>query len=403
MTFDDFSIDPRCLRILKAQELVEPTPIQAQAIPVVLEGGDVLGIAQTGTGKTLAFVLPSLTRIAKGPKKGIAMLVLTPTRELAVQVNSVIEPFAKALGLRSVCIYGGAGMVPQEQALRQGRAIVVATPGRLLDHIGRGNIRFDRLSVLVLDEADRMLDMGFMPQIRRILSLLPRDRQTLFFSATFPDEVARLASSMQNAPERISIGAVTAPIDTVQQKLYTVDPAGKISLLAKLLEAPEMRSSLVFIRTKRRTDHVARALHKRGFRVQAIHGDRSQNQRQQALDGFRQGQYDVLVATDVAARGIDVQGISHVINFDIPKCAEDYIHRIGRTGRANMQGDAITFVSPQECAELGALETSLGKNLEREEWEGAVPVLTLFRPMEDRGKTVSRSKQRRRPSLLRRR
>ena len=403
MSFETFKIDPRCLRVLKSQGIVEPTPVQEKAIPAGLEGRDVLAVAQTGTGKTLAFALPALTRLAATPSARNAMLVLTPTRELAVQVNSVIETLAKPLGLRSVCIYGGAGMAPQEHALRQGRAIIVATPGRLLDHLARGNVRFDRLSILVLDEADRMLDMGFLPDIRRILAKLPQERQTLFFSATFPQDIARLARDMQRAPERIEVGRVATPAERVRQGLYTVGQTAKLDLLSKLLRGPEVRSALVFIRTKRRTDRVARALHREGFRVQAIHGDRSQHQRQQALDGFRKGHYTVLVATDVAARGLDIQGISHVFNYDIPATADEYVHRIGRTGRASADGDAITFVSPDECMALGTIEKALGKNLERTDWEGAVPVLSVYRPGGASHGPARNSGPRRRQGFFRRR
>ncbi|HOV74312.1 MAG TPA: DEAD/DEAH box helicase [Candidatus Hydrogenedentes bacterium] len=401
MTFEEFSIDPRFMKLLKAQGIVEPTPVQEQAIPVALEGKDLLAIAQTGTGKTLAFALPSLTRLAGLPRTKNAMLVLAPTRELAIQVHAVIEPLAKSAGLNAVCVYGGAGMDKQATALRQGRTVVVATPGRLLDHFGRGNVRFDHLAILVLDEADRMLDMGFLPDIRRILDKLPKDRQTLFFSATFPQEIARLAADMQQSPQRIEVGTIMTPVDSVRQQIYTVSATSKISLLTKILRDPAVTSALVFIRTKHRTDRVAKALHREGFKAQAIHGDRSQNQRQHALDGFREGRYKILVATDVAARGLDIQGISHVINFDIPKTAEEYIHRIGRTARASAEGDAITFVCPEEFMDLKTLEKALGKNLPRAEWEGAVPVISLFTPESERPK-VSRG-SRRRHSLLRRR
>ncbi len=403
MLFDDFSIDPRFLKVLKAQGIVEPTPVQEQAIPIALEGKDLLGVAQTGTGKTLAFALPALTLLAGLPRTKNAMLILTPTRELAIQVHAVIEPLAKCVGLNAVCVYGGAGMDKQTTALRQGRTVVVATPGRLLDHLGRGNVRFDQLSILVLDEADRMLDMGFLPDIRRIIDKLPKDRQTLFFSATFPQEIARLANDMQRSPQRIEVGSIAMPVDTVRQQVYTVNATSKIELLTKILREPAVTSALVFIRTKHRTDRVAKALHKEGFKAQAIHGDRSQNQRQQALDGFRQGRYTVLVATDVAARGLDIQGISHVINFDIPKAPDEYIHRIGRTARASAKGDAITFVSPEEFMALKIIENALGKNLPRAEWEGAVPVVSLFTPESERPKTANGGGSRRRHSLLRRR
>ncbi|MBI4558269.1 MAG: DEAD/DEAH box helicase [Candidatus Hydrogenedentes bacterium] len=378
MSFEEFCIDRRCLSILQRQSICRPTPVQALAIPVALEGKDVVAIAQTGTGKTLAFALPALTRLAGAPVAQTSMLVLTPTRELAVQVHDVLRTLAEPLGLRTACIYGGVGLGLQAQALRRGCAIVVATPGRLLDHLSRGNVRLDRVAILVLDEADRMLDMGFLPDIRRIVGRLPRERQTLMFSATFPNEIARLAGQMQRDPARIEVGPVATPVETVRQGIYTVDQTAKVGLLSKLLRAPDVRSALVFLRTKHRTDRVARTLHQAGFKVQALHGDRSQSQREQALDGFRKGRYNVLVATDIAARGLDIQGISHVINFDVPKTSDEYIHRIGRTARASMTGDAITFVSPDECVALGTIERALGKNLPRQEWEGAVPVLSMF-------------------------
>lgn len=403
MSFNHLPIHPKCLDLLVAQEIVEPTPIQAEAIPPALEGRDVIAIAQTGTGKTLAFALPALTRLQDVPRGRTAMLVLTPTRELALQVHSVIERLAKPLGLRSVCVYGGVGMTPQTDALRKGATIVVATPGRLLDHMQRRNVKFSGLSILVLDEADRMLDMGFLPDIRRILQSLPKDRQTMMFSATFPSEISRLAADMQRDPVRVEVGAVAKPVEAVRQAVYTVDQTAKVNLLSKILRESEINSALVFMRTKHRTDRVAKTLHKEGFKVQAIHGGRSQSQRQQAIDGFRKGRYNVLVATDIMARGLDIQGVSHVINFDIPTTSEDYIHRIGRTARANADGDAITFVSPDDYLALRAIESSLGKNLDRAEWDGAVPVVSLFTPENERADAKKRSGSRNRRSFFRRR
>ncbi len=378
MSFDTMGIHPKFLQALKRQNITEPTPVQAAAIPRALEDRDVVGIAQTGTGKTLAFGLPALMRLAEAPRGRNRMLVLTPTRELAQQVHDVLRPLGKQLGLFTTCIYGGAGMGAQEQALRRGCDIIVATPGRLLDHIGRGNIRFDALSVLVMDEADRMLDMGFMPDIRRILGKLPKKRQTMMFSATFPREIEKLTADMQHDPVRIDVGdGGSKPVDAVRQGVYTVDPRGKIDLLTKILEQQGVSSALVFMRTKHRTDRVAKQLKHAGFKAQPIHGGRTQGQRERALQDFRNGRISVLVATDVAARGIDVQGISHVVNFDIPRTSEDYIHRIGRTARAEADGDAITFVSPEDHLALGAIEKALGRNLPREDWEGSVPVLTI--------------------------
>lgn len=398
MSFDNLGIDPRCLRVLTQKHITDPTPIQAEAIPVALEGRDLVAIAQTGTGKTLAFGLPSLTRLVGTNRRGRnRMLILAPTRELAHQVHTVLDPLARAVRLTTACVYGGVGMEPQTRALRRGCDIVVATPGRLLDHMDRGNARFDDLSILALDEADRMLDMGFMPAIKRILHELPRDRQTLMFSATFPHEIARLTTDMQRDPVRVQIGAIQKPADTVKQDVYTVHHADKLDLLSKLLKQQEFETALVFLRTKHRTDRVAKALHKAGFKAEAIHGGRSQVQRQKAIDGFRQGRYNVLVATDVAARGIDVKGITHVVNFDIPNSADDYIHRIGRTGRANMDGAAITFVAPDDYAALGDIERALGRNLPRAEWEGAVPVISRFNVNGDRHPARGRRPAPRRP------
>ena len=403
MSFDDFDIDPRCLSVLRAQHITEPTPVQAQVIPVALTGRDLIVVAQTGTGKTLAFALPSLTLLAAGPIKRNMMLVVTPTRELANQVHSVIRELGKGLQLRSACVYGGVGLENQARALRQGCAVIVATPGRLLDHMGRGNVRFDDLGILVLDEADRMLDMGFLPDVRRILRKLPEDRQTLMCSATFPSEIAGLARGMLRDPEQISVGAVSKPVETVRQTLYTVLPGAKMGLLVKILREQHIPSALIFLRTKRHTDRVAKALHKAGFKAQAIHGDRSQAQREKALEGFRSGRYQLLIATDVAARGLDIEGISHVINYDIPETADDYIHRIGRTARASAEGDAVTFVSPKEHLALEAVERGLGRNLPRADWEGTAPVLSLYTPPGELSPAARRASRRRRRSLFRRR
>lgn len=398
MSFDQFNIDPRCLAVLERQGIKQPTPVQEQAIPVALLGRDLLATAQTGTGKTLGFALPCLTRLAASRPKPNGMLVITPTRELAHQVNDVLNPLVGVLGLRTLCIYGGVDMRRQTRQLKQGANIIVATPGRLLDHIRGGAIRFDHLSILVLDEADRMLDMGFLPDIKRILGVLPQERQTLMFSATFPNNIARLGADMQNNPKRIEVGRVATPIEAVRQGVYTVDQRKKLDLLSKILCEPHVETALVFMRTKRRTDRVAKALHKAGFRAEAIHGDRSQSQRQRALDGFKSGRINILIATDVAARGIDVRGITHVVNFDIPSTSEDYVHRIGRTARANAEGDAITFVTPEEHRELGAIERAIGKKLTRETWDGTAPERPVVE--ERRERQPNRSNPRRKPNRI---
>jgi len=378
MSFEKFSIHPKCLPILEREGIKHPTPVQAEAIPVGLEGRDVLAIAQTGTGKTLAFALPALTRLSETKRGGIRMLVLAPTRELARQVEKGMLPHAKALGLRTACVYGGAGMGPQTNALRKGADIIVATPGRLLDHMERGYVNFSRVSTLVLDEADRMLDMGFLPDIRRILGAVPKDRQTMLFSATFPAAIEKLAREFQRDAVRIEIKAKSPAATTVSQQVYTVQHSAKNELLTSILKKPEVESAIVFIRTKHRTDRIAKQLNKRGIEAQPIHGGRSQGQRERSLDAFRKGKFKVLVATDVAARGLDVQGVTHVVNFDIPKTFDDYVHRIGRTGRAEASGQAWTLVTAEDSAEIGAIEKGLGKQIDRVDWEGAVHVRSSF-------------------------
>lgn len=403
-TFDDFNLDERCARVLHRMKITTPSPVQAQAIPLVLAGKDLVVTAQTGTGKTLAFSLPSLSLLARhGKSKKNRMLVLAPTRELCIQVELVIMDFCKALGMYSAPIYGGVGMHPQIEKLKKGCDIVVATPGRLLDHLSRGALKFDDLEILVFDEADRMLDMGFMPDIQRILKQLPRKRQTLMFSATFPPAIERLTRDMMRNPERITVGMESKPVDTVRQLLIPVRDEEKFNILLDILNAKDIDSALVFLRTIRRTDRIARMLKKAGQKAIAIHGDLPQSKRQQALDGFRKGKYKILVATDVAARGLDINDISHVINYDIPQSPDDYLHRIGRTARAAREGDAITFATPADHTALGAIEQALGYNIERKEYEGGPRILTLFTPADKRPKTPSGSGRRRGRSLLRRR
>ncbi len=404
MTFDDFDIDPRCLSVLHAQSIETPTPVQEQTIPVALTGKDVIGVAQTGTGKTLAFTLPSLTRLSQGAMQKNMMLVLAPTRELCHQVETVVADVGRPLQISSVAIYGGVGMQPQIDKLKQGCHVIVATPGRLLDHMARGNVRFDELEILVMDEADRMLDMGFLPDIKRILAKLPKERQTLMFSATFPDEITRLARDMMNDAERISVGAISRPVDTVEQRVYPVWPEEKLGLLVELLETEDITSAVIFLRTKDRTERVSQTLRKRGINTATIHGDRSQSQRQQALDGFRSGKYKFLVATDVAARGLDIEGVSHVINYDIPPTADDYLHRVGRTARASAEGDAITFVCPNEASFLESVERALEKNIPRIERPNGPSILSLYHEPGSKGsKPKSRRGGRRGGRLLRRR
>jgi len=379
MPFEDYEIDARCLKVLHNMGITEPTPVQALSIPIALTGKDLIATAQTGTGKTLGYALPSLTRLAAERVRRNRMLVLVPTRELAVQVEAVIRDHAKALHLATSLVYGGVGMTEQTVRLERGVDVVVATPGRLLDHMGRGSADFRCLEILVLDEADRMLDMGFLPDIKRIISKLPRERQTMMFSATFAPELERLAKDMLHEPERVTIGAVAQPVDAVRQLVVPVRQDDKSKMLLQILEEEKMDQAIIFLRTKSRTDRVAAVLRKAGHNATPIHGDLSQSQRQKALQGFREGKYNILVATDVAARGLDIQDISHVINYDIPENPDDYVHRIGRTARAEREGDAITFVTPADHASLGAIEKTIGRNIPRKEYEGAPPLLSLYK------------------------
>ena len=342
--------DPLVQGIL-ATGYTAPTEIQSQAIPAILEGKDIIGCAQTGTGKTAAFVLPILNRLETVPrrsKKKIArVLIVTPTRELAVQNEQAVRGYGRFMNLKTIAIYGGARIQTQINFLRKGVDVIVATPGRLLDLIQRGVVNLSLVEMLVLDEADRMFDMGFINDIRKIVKELPEQRQTLLFSATMPDEIKKLTRSIQKSPQMIQIGRQRNPIETITQHIFPVPKAQKMALLLHLIENEAMGSVLVFSRTRRGADRICKRLNKCNVDAIAIHSDRTQRQRLGALDGFKRGKYQVMVATDIAARGIDVEGISHVINFDVPEYAEDYIHRIGRTGRATATGDAITFVSQE--------------------------------------------------------
>lgn len=364
MTFASYDLDPRIRRGIQTAGYTSPTPIQTAALPPALAGRDIVGTAQTGTGKTAAFVLPMLQRLIDGPRGRTRALVVTPTRELAEQIHTTIRALGRDTGLRSVAVYGGVGMVPQEQALRRGVEIVVACPGRLLDHVDRGTARLGDVEILVLDEADQMFDMGFLPPVKRILGLTAARRQTMLFSATFPPAIESLAASALKQPERIAVGTVR-PATTVSHALYPVPQHLKTDLLLRLLPRLGGGSVLVFTRTKHRANRLAQQLSRAGQAVAALHGDRSQGQRQAALDGFRAGRVPILVATDIAARGIDVNGISHVINFDIPDTTEAYIHRIGRTGRAERSGDAFTFVTPDDADMVKAIERAVGQSIER--------------------------------------
>ena len=341
------------------------TPIQEAAIPAALRGRDIIGTAQTGTGKTAAFVLPILNKLLDGPRGMPRALIVTPTRELAEQINQVVHALAAGTGLRSATIYGGVGADRQIKALRHGVEILVACPGRLLDLIQQRYAKMNRIEILVLDEADRMFDMGFLPDVRRVIKAVPEQRQTMLFSATFPAEVELLASQSLTNPQRISMG-ISKPAVTVTHALYPVPPHLKSALLLKLLKQTDSDSVLVFTRTKHRADKVARQIAHAGHRVTSLHGNRTQGQREQALHGFKKGHFHIMVATDIAARGLDIESITHVINYDMPDTADAYIHRIGRTGRAHRTGDAFTLVTDEDRDMIRSLERIMGGPIKRE-------------------------------------
>jgi ATP-dependent RNA helicase RhlE len=373
MPFRALGLEARILKAVNEAGYTEPTPIQTAAIPPILAGHDLIGIAQTGTGKTAAFTLPILTKLAAQPagqRRGTRVLVIAPTRELAVQIEENIRAYARHLPLTVATVFGGVGENPQIRALRSGTDVIIACPGRLLDLMGRRNGDFSALQFLVLDEADRMLDMGFLPSIRQIVRQLPQKRQTLLFSATLSKEIEALTHEFQRAPKTIQIGRRSNPAETVTQLVYEVPKHLKSALLLHLLRDPQMNMVLVFSRMKHGADRIARGLEQKGIRTATLHSNRSQNQRLKALKDFKSGAVRVLVATDIAARGIDVDGISHVVNYDFPMHAEDYVHRIGRTGRANAIGDAISFVTPEDHGELRALERFIGRGIVRKRAEG---------------------------------
>ncbi|MBA4369982.1 MAG: ATP-dependent RNA helicase RhlE [Coriobacteriaceae bacterium] len=369
MSFDNLGLEPRLLQAVVAMGYTRPTPIQTEAIPLVLAGRDVVGCAQTGTGKTAAFVLPMLQRI-RTEGRAPSALVVTPTRELAVQIEEVARDVAKHTGHRVTVVYGGVGYEPQIKALRKGVDLLVATPGRLLDLHKRGDVHLNRVEVLVLDEADRMLDMGFWPDVRRILNLLPPERQNLLFSATMSTDVLRVISSTLHDPVQVSVTPSATPVEAIQQSVYPVGGQQKADLLIKLIAEHKLDRVLVFTRTKHRADRVAKVLGRHGINAAAIHGNRSQSQRQGALDSFKQGRCRVLVATDIVARGIDIDDISHVVNYDIPNTPEDYVHRIGRTARAGKSGSAFTLLAPEEHETLRDIETKIGSVLESRDHDG---------------------------------
>lgn len=365
MNFETFALDARILAGVKSVGFTEPTPIQQQAIPVVLQGQDLVGLAQTGTGKTAAFVLPALQRLTNGPLRRIRVLVVAPTRELAEQIHNTFVDLSRHMkNVRSMSIYGGVGKGTQIRQLQAGTEIVVACPGRLLDLHNEGHVDLSAVEMLILDEADRMFDMGFLPDIRRIIKLLPNKRQNLLFSATMPTDVRQLADEYLTQPATVQIGMI-APAQTVDHAIYPISQKGKKQLLIALLEQERTGQVLIFTRTKYRARNLARDLDKQKYRVAALQGNMSQNQRQAAITGFRNGKYDILVATDIAARGIDVEDITHVINFDMPDTVDAYTHRIGRTGRAERSGDAYTFAAPDDAAMVRQIERLLKEPLVR--------------------------------------
>lgn len=374
MSFRALNLSPQIVQAVHDAGYTEPTPIQIAAIPLILAGHDVIGIAQTGTGKTAAFVLPILMKLAasmhNGHRRGTRALVVAPTRELVVQIEENVRAYAKHVPLRMATVFGGVSERPQIEALRSGVDLVVATPGRLIDLMEQRVANLSGVEFLVLDEADRMLDMGFLPPIRRIVKALPQKRQTLMFSASLSREIEELTHQFQRSPKIVQIGRRANPVEAITQLAYEVPPHLKSALLLHLLGDPKFDTVLVFTRTKRGADKIARRLESSGIKTGTIHSNRSQNQRLRALKDFKSGAVRVLVATDIAARGIDVDGISHVVNYDFPMHSEDYVHRIGRTGRAHAIGDAISFVTPEDHGPLRSLERFIGRGIVRKKAEG---------------------------------
>jgi len=369
LSFNNLGLDDRLLQAVTTMGYTSPTPIQRDAIPYVLEGRDVVGCAQTGTGKTAAFVLPLMQRITARPG-GPRALVVTPTRELAQQIEEVALQVAKTTKHRVTVVYGGVGYEPQIKALKRGVDILVATPGRLLDLMERRVANLSNVEILVLDEADRMLDMGFWPQVRKIIAEVPAARQNLLFSATMSQDVMRIVSSTLHDPVRVEVAPSATPIELIDQRVYPVGGTQKAQLLVHLINEQNLDRVIVFTRTKHRADRVAKVLHQNGIKSAAIHGDRSQGQRQSALDSLKSGKCRVLVATDVVARGIDIDDVSHVVNYDLPNSADDYVHRIGRTARAGKSGTALSLLAPEEHEQLRDIEVKIGAVLDTHDAEG---------------------------------
>ncbi len=376
VTFDSLGLAPSVLQGVVDSGYTTPTPVQAATLPLALDGVDVVGVAQTGTGKTAAFVLPILDYLVKEPTRGRRVpraLVVTPTRELCIQVEQAVKTYGAKTGLKSATIYGGVGKGPQRSALKAGMDILVATPGRLLDFMSEREIDLSHVDILVLDEADRMFDMGFLKDVKRIVAAVPEKRQTMLFSATMPAPIQELARAVLYRPETVEIGNRRDPAATVTQRAVRVAEADKQALLHYILDAEPVGKAIVFSRTKYRADKITKLLDRAGHAAVALHSNRSQGQRQRALQGFEAGDFRVLVATDLAGRGIDLDGVSHVVNFDTPNIPEDYIHRIGRTGRAESTGDAISFVSPDEAPNLRGIEKHTGRAIEEVRYADFVP------------------------------
>ena len=391
MSFAALGLVPELLRAVAEEGYERPTPIQQETIPLALEGRDLIGSAQTGTGKTAAFMLPILQRLAPDPRHTLRALILVPTRELAEQVSQSALAYGRHTRLTAAAVYGGVGLEPQTQALRRGVDIVVATPGRLLDHMERGHVDYSRLEVLVLDEADRMLDMGFAPDVRRILRELPVERQTLLFSATISPEVDALARTALNGHASVEIGRRAQAADGIEHVIVAVDKLQKRDALAKILQAKPAGQTLVFTRTKYGADKLAAYLKKEGIPAHALHGDKAQSHRTRTLEAFRRGVSEILVATDIAARGIDVDGIRMVVNFDVPADAEIYVHRVGRTARAGARGLALTLLSPDEWLLMADIEKLIGQTFPREVIPGFEPSVAPMQPRSAAAVTPRRS------------
>jgi ATP-dependent RNA helicase RhlE len=399
LSFTNFSLSPELQRSIRDCGYHHPTPVQREAIPVALDGRDLVVSAETGSGKTAAFLIPLIDRLHRAHAKGPSALVIAPTRELAAQCGQEFTRIARHSGLRAAVIVGGESMRRQVGDLNAGAQILIACPGRLIDLMEQGKVKLDEVQIVVIDEADRLLDMGFLPQLRRVMRSLPKVRQTLMFSATMGHGPEAIAREFLHHPERITIGRKAAPPAQISQTIYPVQWADKEAMLLEILDKPEVQSAIVFTRTRVRAEQIGRVLKRHGIRTAVIHGDRSQAERNTALRTFKHGSCRVMVATDVAARGLDIPGVSHVINYDLPEDAESYIHRIGRTARMGREGEAISLVTPQERVALGQIERALGEELKREQVEGfevpevkAPKPVTLFRSGAGRSRGRSRSR-----------